>query len=212
MSWPLILDASSTSETGPAAPVFNITDLPDGCGTLEFLANQNRVIENFFYSGSALYMSACCYQPQPFDTFASLAAQFNHLTFDQLAQFNADAPLKAGVSLAIPNLTYFSSPAAVYAPYTPRNSDSLDRIAGTFNTTTDTIAAINRYLPGIFADGATITIGKTINPEPLDSLQSVADEFGLSFEQFITGSYAWNLYSRWLGMEALTNRDFGVLF
>jgi LysM repeat protein len=174
------------SQPGPAVPVFNITNLPDGCGTLEFLANQNRVVENFFYAGAALYMSACCYQPQSFDTFASLAAQFNNITFDQLAQFNFTAPLQAGVSLAIPNLTYFSDAAALYSPYTPRASDSLEGIAGTFQSTTGAVAEINRYLPGIFTDGATITIGKTVKPGPLDSLQSVADEFPLPFDQFIT--------------------------
>src|SRR5262249_39807192 len=89
--------------------------------------------------------------------------------------------------LLIPNLTYLGDPASVYAPYTPRASDSLEQIAGTFKTTIDVVATINRYLPGIFANGATITIdGKPISPGPLDSLQSVADEFGLPFDQFIT--------------------------
>lgn len=173
------------SQIGPAVPVFNITDLPEGCGTIEFLANQNRVVENFFNAGSALYMTACCYQPESFDTFASLAAQFNNITFDQLAQFNSAAPLQASVSLAIPNLTYISDPATVYAPYSPRSSDSLTTIAGTFKSTAGALAEINRYLPGIFADGATITIGKTVRPEPLDSLQSVADALALPFDQFI---------------------------
>lgn len=173
------------SQIGPAVPVFSIADLPEGCGTIEFLANQNRLVENFFNAGAALYMTACCYQPQSFDTFASLAAQFNNLTFDQLAQFNSTAPLQADVSLAIPNLTYISDPALVFAPYSPRISDSLTSIAGTFKSTASAIAEINRYLPGIFADGATITIGKTVNPEPLDSLQSVADALALPFDQFV---------------------------
>ncbi|HKS08900.1 MAG TPA: LysM domain-containing protein [Pyrinomonadaceae bacterium] len=170
------------SQIGPAVPVFNITNLPASCGTIEFLANQNRVVENFFNAGSALYMSACCYQPESFDTFASLAAQFNNITFDQLAQFNSNTPLQADVSLAIPNLTYFSDPLSVYAPYSPRSSDSLTSMAGTFNSTTAAIAEINRYLPGIFADDATIS---GVEIDPLDSLQSVADALKLPFDQFI---------------------------
>lgn len=173
------------SQIGPSVPVFNITDLPEGCGTIEFLANQNRVVENFFNAGSALYMTACCYQPQSFDTFASLAAQFNNLTFDQLAQFNSTSPLQADVSLAIPNLTFISDPALVYAPYSPRSSDSLTSIAGTFKTTTAAIAEINRYLPGIFADDVTIKIKDTVELGPLDSLQSAADALGETFDQFI---------------------------
>lgn len=187
------------AQPGPAVPVFNITNLPEGSGTLDSLADENQVVQNFFYAGSPLYMSACCYQPQTFDTFASLAAQFNNITFDQLAQFNANAPLKAGVSLAIPNLTYIDDAASLYAPYTPRVSDSLNTVASTFKSTVDAIAQVNRYLPGIFADNVSITIGtSTIPTVPLDSLQSVADKFGKPFDEIInsikatTGLYRTN--------------------
>ena len=174
------------SQAGPALPVFNITDLPASCGTLDFLAGANRAVANFFYTGSALYMSACCYQPQPFDTFASLAEQFNHITLDHLTQYNTASPLKGGVSLAIPALTYLGDPAAAYAPYTPTSDDSLDTIATTFGTTAPMVAAINRYLPGIFAEGATLTLPRLYYLSPLDSLQSAADIFGMDFDMFIS--------------------------
>jgi LysM repeat protein len=174
------------SQAGPSVPVFNITDLPAGCGTPDFLATVNRAVANFFYAGSALYMSACCYQPQTFDTFTLLAEQFNHITLDQLTQYNTASPLNGGVSLAIPALTYLGDPADAYAPYTPTSADSLDTIGTTFGTTAQAVAALNRYLPGIFAEGATLTLPGLYYLSPLDSLQSVADEFALDFDLFIS--------------------------
>lgn len=184
-----IIPQPPPSQTGPSVPVFSIADLPAGCGTLDFLASVNGVVPNFFYSGTALYMSACCYQPQPFDTFASLAEQFNHITLDQLAFYNSTSSLNGGVSLAIPSLTYLEDPADAYAPYSPASADSLDTIARTFGTTAPAIAAINRYLPGIFAAGASIDLGTKYNPGPLDSLQSaaVALGHGEDFGTFVSG-------------------------
>ncbi|MGH9928754.1 MAG: LysM peptidoglycan-binding domain-containing protein, partial [Pyrinomonadaceae bacterium] len=181
-----IIPPPPPATNGAALPNFSIDNLPPGCGSIDFLATTNRLVQNFFYAGSAVYLRACCYQPQPFDTFASLAEQFNHITLDQLAQFNAVAPLNPDVALAIPDLTYLDSPASAYAPYSPTTIDSLTTIAGAFKTSALSIAQINQYLPGIFAEGVTIPVGNSFRPGPLDSLQSAADGLQLPFDQFVS--------------------------
>jgi LysM repeat protein len=173
------------SKTGPAVPVFSISNLPAGCGPLADLAEKNRIVPNFFYAGTPIYLNACCYQPKPLDTFSSLADQFK-LPIDQLAQYNASAPLQGSVALLIPNLTYLATSSSADAPYAPTASDSLDSIATAVGATAPVLAAINRYLPGIFADGVVIPGGSMFKPGPLASLQSVADALGLPFDQFIS--------------------------
>jgi LysM repeat protein len=183
----IIVPKPPVSGPGQPVPVYSIENVPADCGTIEFLANTNRVVPDFFYTGSALYLRACCYQPQTFDTFASLAEQFNHLTLDQLVRFNADAPLRADLSLAIPALTYLEKPDSLYAAYSPLATDSLDTIAQKFRTSAMSLALINQSLPGIFAVGITIRIGSaSFKPGPLDSLQSAADALHLNYSQFIS--------------------------
>jgi LysM repeat protein len=169
----------------PSSPPTTLASVPAGSGSIELLATQNRVVTNFFATGSSIYIGYCCYAPQPFDTFASLAQKFHGISLGQFGQFNGNASLKAGAELLIPNLTFLTDSAPVYSPYSPTPKDSLATIAQTFASTVPAIAAINRYLPGIFADGASITIGNTLNPKPLDSLESMANQFSLPFDTFI---------------------------
>ena len=168
-----------------AVPPLSLAGMPAGSGSIDFLATQNRVVTNFFSTGSSLYIGYCCYAPKPFDTFASLAQKFHGITLGQFGHFNANALLKPGVELLIPNLTFLANSSPVYSPYSPTGNDSLTSISHTFATSVTAIAAINRNLPGIFADGSSITIGSTLYPKPLDSLESMANQFTLPFDTFV---------------------------
>jgi LysM repeat protein len=185
----IIVPPPPVSRTGQSVPVYNIDKIPPDCGTIDFLATTNRIVPNFFYTGSALYRRACCYQPQPFDTFASLAEQFNHITLEQLVQFNSEAPLRADIALAIPALTYLPKdmPTSFYAAYSPLPTDSLNTIAQKFGTIIWSVALLNLSLPGIFAPGVTIKVGaSSFKPGPLDSLKSAANALDLAYDKFIS--------------------------
>jgi LysM repeat protein len=179
------------TSTTTALPVYALASLPSSAGTIAWLANANANVINFFYTGTPIYLGYHCYSPKQFDTFASLATDFG-VTLAQLAQFNQWVVCKAGQELAIPSLVKLLSILGQDATVTPLSTDSLVSIAelngisGSAQTNALAIAVTNQYLPGIFADGASITLsGKTIPIAPMDSLNDVAEKFELPFEPFV---------------------------
>jgi LysM repeat protein len=179
------------TSTTTAAPVFALANMPKSTGTIAWLANANANVTNFFYTGTPIYLSYHCYSPKQFDTFASLATDFG-VTLAQLAQFNQWVACKAGQELSIPSLVKLSSILGQDATVTPLSTDSLVSIAelngfpSSAQTSALAIAVTNQYLPGIFADGASITLsGKTIPIAPMASLNDVAEKFDLQFEPFV---------------------------
>ncbi len=174
-----------TDGAGPAKQSFTILDMPAGTGDIAFLADTNRAVANFYYTGTPIYLNYKCYAPNAFDTLALLADQFK-VTVAQLAFFNSISPLQAGIELLIPNLTYLGDPSMVYAPYSPATGDSLNSIAILFGSSAAAIGGINRYLPAIFAEGVEIHVSSgVVKPGPLDSLESTAALAGLSYDQFL---------------------------
>ncbi len=187
----LIPQPSSTGQPGPVQPTFALASLPPAASTAEEIGNLNGATQNFFYTGSPVFISEASYTPQESDTFQVLSAVWK-LPISAIANHNLGTTLKTGTELKIPTLTQLptldsGSLQAAVAAYVPKSDDSLDAIASRFpapttdppvNSAVQTMAEFNRYLPGVFANGATITIDeKTVKTKPLDSLESVFQQF-----------------------------------
>ena len=185
-----IIPTPPSTDAGPGVPTFSLASMPDGAGSIPALASKNRLVENFYQTGTPIYINYACETPDQFDSLYVVASKA-HVTVEQLAAFNGLTKLNQDIDLEIPNLTYLEDDSACYAPYEAVSADSLSDIGERFATDAVALAEINRYLPGIFEEGANITIGgKTVTAAPLDSLETVYEAFktffpNLTFDQFI---------------------------
>jgi LysM repeat protein len=171
-------------------PTFSLASLPPAAGTIAELAPLNQVVPSFYFASTPVFLNFTCEKPQQGDTLESLARDAS-VTLDQFAAFNATSNVNAGVTLTVPDLTYFADTTNLYAGYAPTATDSLKSIAATFGDV-QTIGDLNAEIPGIFATGAAITLDSTIKATAADSLQSVFAQFlkkqpSLTFKDFIKG-------------------------
>ena len=153
----------------PASPVFSLADMPSGTGGIEYLARTNRIVANFYNAGAPVYLSYQCYTPQASDTFSSLSQTWS-VTVGQLGEYNK----ASGRSRLSSRFRIWSGCRMQRRdrPYAPTAQDSLNSIATLFGSTAAAVAGINRYLPGIYEPGVSITLNVTSNPYPGVTLQT----------------------------------------
>jgi LysM repeat protein len=185
----VIVPPASRTANG-VLPIFSLASLPPAAGTIADLAPLNQGVPSFYFASTPIFLNFTCERPQTGDTLESLARDAS-VTLDQFAAFNTTSSITAGVTLTVPDLTYFADTANLHAGYAPTAADSLQSIATTFGDL-QTLGDLNAEIPSIFKTGAPIVLGTTINATAADSLQSVFAQFqklqpSLTFKDFITG-------------------------
>ncbi|MET0553828.1 MAG: LysM domain-containing protein [Vicinamibacteria bacterium] len=185
----IVVPTPPSSDTGPGAPTFALDRVPADAGSTRELATLNRLVPGFFATGQPVALSYECCQPASTDTLSSVA-QEALVTVAQLGAWNAASRLRPGVVLTVPDLVRLPAPDAARAavPYTPAARDTLDLVAPLFGIDAQALAALDRHLPAVFADGVRFTVaGRTVAPRPLDSIEDAYAQLGgaVTFDAFV---------------------------
>jgi hypothetical protein len=189
--WGLFTDPVTLSVDSFAVPQtggFTLAQIPAACGSIDTIATLNANVANLFVEGAQLYVTYSCATPAGGDTIATFAEGAG-ITAGQFGTYNAASVLHSGVPIAVPDAQTFPSSASTrFAAYAPRQTDSLQTMQQIFESAGGaTIADISRYLPGIFATGASFSVnGQPIIATAFDSLESVYERCpGLDYDAFI---------------------------